>query len=80
MGPTQFIVSGVISLIVYSIALFAIYKIFQISTDVSEIKGLLREMKRNTQDFPAAVQPLDPQSPEALVRAVHASYETLRDK
>jgi hypothetical protein len=84
MGPTQLVVSGILTLIIYSMALYAVYRIFQISTDVSEIKDLLREIKRNTQDAPVAAAPqlseVPPQSAEALVRAVHASYDSLAEK
>jgi hypothetical protein len=78
VAPTQLVISGIISLIVYSMVLFAIYKIFQISTDVSEMKSLLRDIRRNTEEVTRAAPPPQPQSAEALVRAVHASsYEAL---
>ena len=80
MGPTQLVVSGVVSLVVYSIVLFAVYKIFQISTDDAEMKEALREIKRHTLEVSPSAPPPDSQSPEALVRAVHASYETLTEK
>jgi hypothetical protein len=80
MGPLQLIISGLLTLIVYGLALFAVYRIFQISTDVSEIKELLRAIKRNTENVPAAAAPPrtalpQPQSAEALVRAVHENWE-----
>ena len=80
MGPMQLVISGLLTLIVYGIALFAVYRIFQISKDVAEIKEMVREIKRNTQDAPVArVAESTPQSAEALVRAVHESYNTLRE-
>jgi hypothetical protein len=82
MGPLQLVISGILTLIVYAMALFAVYRIFQISTDVSEIKELLREIRRNSQQGPpildAGPRRLEaaPQSAEALVRAVHESYQS----
>lgn len=83
MGQMQLIISGVLTLIIYGLGLFAVYRVFQISNDVSEIKNLLREIKRNNLEAPAAVPaatPLAatpvPQSAEALVRAVHESYKS----
>jgi hypothetical protein len=81
MGPLQLIISGLLTLIVYGLALFAVYRIFQISNDVSEIKELLRGIKRNTEDgaapVPAVPQVAVPQaqSAEALVRAVHENWQ-----
>lgn len=78
MGSLQFVISGVLTLIVYSMILFAVYKVFQISTDVTEIKSLLRDIKRNTSVTPQAASYAH--SPESLVRAVHAaSYEDLQE-
>lgn len=82
MAPMQLVISGVLTLIIYGLGLFAVYRVFQISNDVSEIKNLLREIKRNNLEAPAAVPaaaPLAtpvPQSAEALVRAVHESYKS----
>jgi hypothetical protein len=72
----QFIISGVFTIIGYAMVLFAVYKVFQISTEVTEIKNLLQDIKRNTS---AAPNPGSfPHSPESLVRAVHsASYSDL---
>ena len=83
MGPMQLVISGILTLIVYSMALFAVYRIFQMSNDVSEIKELLRQLKNHAQDFPPVSAPrlgeAAPDSAEALVRAVHASYQSLSD-
>jgi hypothetical protein len=49
-------------------------KVFQIASDLREMKDVLQDIKRNTQDVamhPVSA-PTDPLSPEALVRAVHA--------
>jgi hypothetical protein len=83
MGPLQLVVSGILTLIVYSMVLFAVYKVFQISNDVGEVKELLRAIKRNTEAAPAAPSPVFPhaaeavpQSAEALVRAVHQGWKS----
>lgn len=72
----QFIISGVFTIIGYGMFLFAVYKVFQINTEVTEIKSLLQEIKRNTSTVPSAVSTIH--SPESLVRAIHsASYSDL---
>ncbi len=78
MATLQYIISGALTLIVYGMVLFGVYRIFMISTDVSEIKTLLRDIKRNTGISPTASYA---NSPEALVRAVHAaSYSDLEEQ
>jgi hypothetical protein len=72
----QFVISGVFTIIGYGMVLFAVYKIFQISTEVTEIKSLLQDIKRNTSSAPPVGS--FAHSPESLVRAVHAaSYSDL---
>lgn len=51
MGPIPMVISGVVSLVMYSLVILGIYKVFQIGTDVNEIRDLLRDIKRNTQDL-----------------------------
>ncbi len=80
MAPLQLIISGLLTLIVYGLALFAVYRIFQISKDISEVKELLRDLKRSTEDAPApaaavVVAAPQAQSAEALVRAVHENWQ-----
>jgi hypothetical protein len=79
------IISGALMVIVYTLILVSIYRIFQIGADVGEMKQLLKDIKQNTSRTavaPAAVAPpplaAPPSSAEALVRAVHAaSYEEI---
>ena len=89
MGPVQLVASGILTLLVYTMVLFAIYRIFQISADVKEIKALLlKGVKPNTADAspstssqpqlqrPSPTVPSlssPPPTPEELVRAVHAA-------
>lgn len=70
---------GVTSLFGFLLLLAAVYKVFQMSTDLRETKELLQDIKRNTQDLlprRPAESYSGPISPEELVRAVHAqSFE-----
>jgi hypothetical protein len=70
--------SSVTSLILFFSVLAGVMKLFQISTDLRELKDVLQDIKRNTQDrgvAQPASAPSDPISPEALVRAVHAQSD-----
>jgi hypothetical protein len=72
VGALQAVVSGVVTIVVYTLILFGIFKVFQIAGQVSEIKDLLQDIKRNTQDIaPSAL--VHSQSPESLMRAVSAA-------
>jgi hypothetical protein len=65
------VVSSVVSILAYSLIIFAVYKVFQIAGDVSEMKDLLQDIKRNTQEVVPPL-PVHSQSPESLLRAVSA--------
>lgn len=71
MGPFQMIVSSLVSILAYSLLIFAVYKLFQLASDVREIKDTVQDIRRNTQE---AVPPpvAHSQSPETLLRAVGA--------
>ena len=72
MGPLQVAVSSVMSIVVYSLLLFGAFKVVQIATELSEIKELLKDIKRNTEDnSPTALSAV--RSPENLMRAVAAA-------
>ncbi len=77
------IITGGLTVIIYALVLVSIYRVFQIGTDVGEMKELLKDIKNNTAaaGLPAAATVASrPESPEALVRAVHAaSYEQIDD-
>lgn len=69
------IIGGAVSLVVYAVLMFGVYKITQMASDISDVKDLLRDIRRNTE---STVTASNPQSPEALVRAVHsASYSEI---
>ncbi len=76
MGAAQIVVNGLVSVVAYALLAFGIFKIYSIANDVSEIKDLLRDIKRNTEDLPVAAAPRS-QSTEALLRAVNAASEPL---
>jgi len=52
LGFIPVVMSGLVSVVMYSLIIFSAYKIFQISGEVKEIKDLLRDLKRNTHDLP----------------------------
>jgi hypothetical protein len=73
VGTTQEVISGLMTTVVYAVLVFAVVKIYAISVEVSEMKELLRDIKRNTEDrLPPAIA-AHAVSPESLIRAVHAS-------
>ena len=53
MGPMQAILSGVVTIFYYAMVIAAVWKLFQVATDLGEIKKLLTEMRRET-PIPAA--------------------------
>ena len=56
----------------------AVYKVFQISGQLSEIKDLLADIRRNTQDFtPASVSTQPPRPPGQLTES--EMYRALHD-
>jgi hypothetical protein len=72
---------GEIASLAVMVGIFAaISKVFQMATTLNEIKDLLTDIKRNTFNVPAVnvtalAQGSHPNSPEALVRAIHATPE-----
>jgi hypothetical protein len=54
----QVVVSGVVTIVVYAMIVAGVMKLFQIATDLGEIKDALNEIKRNTRDVvpPAIIQ------------------------
>lgn len=63
MGPMQAIMSGVITIMFYAMVIAAVWKLFLMASDLSEIKTLLTDIRRNTAS-PAAAQPV-PAAPVA---------------
>ena len=86
MGPMQAIMSGVITIFFYAMVIAAVWKLFQVATDLGEIKTLLQEMHRAG----VASKPIEPATPapvlagpislasaEALLREVEAESHAL---
>ena len=70
---------GLVSMVGYAIVGFGLYKLIQIATELGEIKEVLKEIRRNTDD-PTKAASTFPQSAESLVRAIHSgSYSELTD-
>lgn len=65
MNFLQAIMGGMVSLVVYGMILAGVYKVFKISTDLTEIKDLLRDIKRAAEaDTPAYRVPPAPYPPQ----------------
>jgi hypothetical protein len=77
------IITGGLTVIVYALVLVSIYRVFQLGTEIGEIKELLKDIKNNTAPAtsPTGLTAVShPESAEALVRAVHASlYSQIDD-
>jgi len=69
----QVALGSVTTLVIYGVILAGVYKLFQVATDVGEIKEALLEIKRNTQDAAAPAPGRSMEIPaERLMRAVNA--------
>jgi hypothetical protein len=47
VGPLQAIMSGVMTIFYYAMVIAAVWKLFQVATDLSEIKKMLTEMRQS---------------------------------
>ena len=72
MEALHLVIDGLVSIVAYALLIFGVYKIYQVSTEVAEIKEIVRDIQRNT-DAAALVNAGRPQTPEALVRAINAA-------
>jgi len=57
VGPMQAILSGVMTMFSYALVVALVWKVFQISTDLGEIKTLLKEI-RQTPPVPVPAGPI----------------------
>ena len=73
MGTVPIAVNAVGMLVVYGIIVVAVWKIFSISSELAQVKEMLREIQRNTDDRAIASLASNPQSPENLARALNAA-------
>ena len=85
MGSTQFILSSVMSIFFYAMVVAAVWKLFQIGTDLGEIKTILADIRRNAasplaKPVPSAFPgPISLESAEALLRQVGAESHALAE-
>jgi len=61
------------SIVAYAMVVLVVVKIFKVSNEVAEIKEMVLEIKRNTEDLAPGSLAGGGQSPESLIRAVNAS-------
>ena len=72
------IIGGLLTIAMYGVVIFSAYRIFTMSKEITEMKDMLKDIRRNSGPQVAAPAPT---SPEALVRAVHsASYSEIIDE
>jgi len=78
MGVISEFVGVLISYLMFGLVVAGVIKIFQLASDVRELKGVLVDIRRNTQEpirlpvAPAALGVSGAPTAEELVRAVHA--------
>lgn len=80
MGMTQAILSSVMTIFFYAVVAAALWKLFQIATDLGEIKTMLADMRRAqgsssvrpTSSIAPPSGPISLESAEALLREVAA--------
>jgi hypothetical protein len=70
VGPMQAIMSGVITIMFYALVIAAVWKLFLMAGDLSEIKTLLSDIRRNTAS-PAAANTV-PAAPVAAATPIPA--------
>lgn len=71
MAGFQTIIGTLTALVVYGLIVAGVLKIFQMHTELREVKELLRDIRTNTQLAPATSARVPYQSPEDLIRAIH---------
>lgn len=83
MGLVQAVVGSMITLIFYGVVAIAVWKLFQIASDLGEVKELLSDIRRNLISLPPnpagpiepAPVPISLASAEALLREVAEGAE-----
>jgi hypothetical protein len=70
LAPIQAVLGTLVSTVIYAVILTGVVKLFQIATDLREVKDLLHDIKRNTQDASLPRLQTTP-SPESLLHAVN---------
>ena len=80
LGALETLMSGAMALFSYALLIAAVWKLFQIGTDLAEIKKLLSETRVTTNAVPKPLPagPISLESAEALLREVAAESEHTR--
>jgi hypothetical protein len=84
LGAMQAIMSGVMTMFLFAMVIVTVWKLFQVSGELNEIKTLLTEMRRTTPPAkstptppPILAGPISLESAEALLREVAAESHAL---
>ena len=84
MGSMDAIMSGVMTMFLFAMVIVTVWKLFQVSGDLNEIKTLLTEMRRTTPPAkstptppPILAGPISLESAEALLREVAAESQAM---
>jgi hypothetical protein len=64
VGPMQAIMQGVITIFFYGMVIAAVWKLFMMAGDLTEMKTILSDIRRNTANPAAAASPV-PAAPAA---------------
>jgi hypothetical protein len=62
-GPMQAIMQGVITIFFYAVVIAAVWKVFLIAADLSEMKAILADIRKNTASPAAAMRPMESHLP-----------------
>ncbi len=68
MGAMQAVLSGAITIIFYGMVVAAVWKLFTMASDLSEIKALLKDIRNNTAS-PAVTKTIPTSAPPPAVAA-----------
>ena len=93
MAPMEALMSGVMTIFFYALVIAAVWKVFQMATELGEIKAILSDIRRNTgapaakpaeTAVPIAPPPVLPgpmslESAEALLREVGSEPQAIAE-
>ena len=80
MFPIQALFTSLVTIMVYGIIIAAVFKLFQIGKDLGEIKDLLQDIKRNTQDVPPPMAAPYSSGAESFSRASSTGSDVVDSK
>jgi hypothetical protein len=80
VSPLEAIMSGVMTILSYSMVVAVVWKLFQVATDLGQIKALLTEMHRaQTASMPKPLAPAAPPPPQAGPISLESAEALLRE-